>query len=324
MDALARVRDSWRRYRTPASIVLLLGAGAFVGYRLQRDWPALTEILQGASPVRLGLSLVALLGALGLVAARWHLTLRVLGCHPSLGASLRIWFLSQAGRHLPGGIWSYVTRLGLAQGFVPDGVAMTSLVTETLLRVASEAAVSLVVFLLYPALRAASTMLGLAMGGILTLCLIALHPVTARWLSRLPGMAMMAPTLEALGGVGMGRALALAGYYAVSVLATGLAFALLVSSLYPIRGGDIPLIVGALAAAVLIGFLTPIAPNGLGVREGILSWLLSSMLPTSVALMLAVLSRAWLIVGEAIWVGLVLLWQRVRSHQPSEGLAEPK
>ena len=224
---------------------------------------------------------------------------------------------------MPGGIWTYVARLGLAQGIVPDGVAMTSLIAETLLRVASEAAVSLVVLLAYPTLRVGAIPLVLGMGTILTACLIALHPMTARWLSRLPGAARVAPALETLAKVGMGRALALVGYYIVSVLATGLAFSVLASSFYPISSSQIPSIAGALAAAVLIGFLTPIAPSGLGVREGVLSWLLSSTLPGSIALMLAVLSRAWLTAGEAIWVGIALPWHRAVRRR-AEGVAQQK
>jgi len=308
--ALVRIRDGWRRYRTLASAALLLSAGAFVVYRLCQDWPVLKETLQQANLTRVAWSVVALMAALGLVAARWWLTLRALGYRAGLGESLRIWFLSQASRHVPGGIWTYVARLGLAQGIVPDGVAMTSLIAETLLRVASEAAVSLVVLLAYPTLRVGAIPLVLGMGTILTACLIALHPMTARWLSRVPGTARVAPAIETLAKVGMGRALALVAYYIVSVLATGLAFCVLASSFYPISGSQIPSIAGALAAAVLIGFLTPIAPSGLGVREGVLSWLLSSTLPGSIALMLAVLSRAWLTVGEAIWVGIALPWHR--------------
>lgn len=49
----------------------------------------------------------------------------------------------------------------------------------------------------------------------------------------------------------------------------------------------------------VIGFLSP-SPNGLGVREGILSFLLQGIFPSSLLVLVTVTSRVWTILGEVL------------------------
>ena len=77
------------------------------------------------------------------------------------------------------------------------------------------------------------------------------------------------------------------------------------------RIGALPPLTGSLAAATVIGFLVPLAPNGWGVREGILVFLLAQLMPTSVAVMVSVTSRVWLALAEALWVILLVALARL-------------
>ena len=52
--------------------------------------------------------------------------------------------------------------------------------------------------------------------------------------------------------------------------------------------------------------MTLITPGGLGVREGILSLLLTSCLPPATATLVALLSRLWVICVEIILAGVAL------------------
>ena len=61
------------------------------------------------------------------------------------------------------------------------------------------------------------------------------------------------------------------------------------------------------ALAWTVGFVVFFAPAGLGVHESVLSLLLSTFLPVSQAVSIALLSRiAWVVV-EAIWI-LISIW----------------
>ena len=62
----------------------------------------------------------------------------------------------------------------------------------------------------------------------------------------------------------------------------------------------------------------PLAPNGWGIREGILVFLLARLMPTSVAVMISVTSRVWLALPEALWVVLLVAFTRLfRTAAPT-------
>jgi glycosyltransferase 2 family protein len=109
---------------------------------------------------------------------------------------------------------------------------------------------------------------------------------------RLPGLdggdLLPAPGTVALLAVG----------YAVYWAVTGLAFAALVASVHRLEPGEVPLVVAAYAAAYAVGFLSLLTPAGLGVREGVLVVALSPVLPAGPALVVALVSRLWMMAVE--------------------------
>jgi hypothetical protein len=73
----------------------------------------------------------------------------------------------------------------------------------------------------------------------------------------------------------------------------------------------IPAITSAFALAWTIGYLTPIAPSGLGIRDGILIALFSMWMPNPVAVVVALASRLLLVIEDVAWAVIVLLfWRR--------------
>ncbi len=85
---------------------------------------------------------------------------------------------------------------------------------------------------------------------------------------------------------------------------SGIAFFFFVKSIYPIHVTQFPIIMSIFAFAWSIGFMTMVTPGGLGVREGILSLLLTSCLPPATATLVALLSRIWVICIEIILAGV--------------------
>jgi uncharacterized membrane protein YbhN (UPF0104 family) len=66
----------------------------------------------------------------------------------------------------------------------------------------------------------------------------------------------------------------------------------------------LPALVGIFAGAWVIGFLSFLAPGGLGVREGILVYLLGFYLPSHVAIVVTLLSRLWVTAAELMGMAL--------------------
>ena len=98
--------------------------------------------------------------------------------------------------------------------------------------------------------------------------------------------------------------LCLTGTYLLLWVLLGTAFFLFIKSFYPVVPSQLLLVTGTYAVAWSIGFLSVITPSGLGVREGVLSLLLTSVLPPATATFVALLSRVWTLGVELILGGV--------------------
>ena len=79
-------------------------------------------------------------------------------------------------------------------------------------------------------------------------------------------------------------------------------------SILPIQA--LPLTASAYAIAYLIGLLILVAPNGLGIREGVLVLLLGAVLTGSQAVLVSILSRLMILVGDLIATGTAFLLRK--------------
>ena len=92
--------------------------------------------------------------------------------------------------------------------------------------------------------------------------------------------------------------------YTLNWVLFGLISFSLLASLYPaISPAQVPLVSGLFTASWLTGYLTPFIPQGLVVREAFLVSTLPALvgIPLPVATAVAVLSRAWSMLGIALW-----------------------
>lgn len=84
----------------------------------------------------------------------------------------------------------------------------------------------------------------------------------------------------------------------------GTAFFLFIKSFCLISVSQLLVVTGIYAVAWSIGFLSVITPSGLGVREGVLSLLLTTVLPPATATLVALLARLWTLAAELLLGGV--------------------
>lgn len=289
----------WRR----AVEALVVGAALFfLGLSLYRGWEEAGRCLQGARPWPLALSFALTLVHLLLGALGWRMAVRHLGGALDLRRGMRVYFLSNLGRYLPGSLWYAAGRAYLGRREdVPPALVATSLALEVALILVSGALLS--------ALALPSFLAG--WGGLYLLAamvasgLAALHPRPMNFLLGLLARLLHRP--EGVGSVAGYPVGLLAVYFLVWAVA-GAAFFLLLDSVYPVPFARLPTVAAVYAASWIVGFLTPFAPGGLGVREGALALLLGRYVPLPVATAAALLSRLWLTLGEAVWVAVAARW----------------
>jgi hypothetical protein len=312
----------WLRSRSRyISVVLVVSISGLLVWQLARDWHSLPpNFLSEVKYLTLLASLAVLIGSLLLVSLRWGLTLRMMHVPIGWRTSVRIWFLSQAGRYLPGGVWNYVGRLYLGQSEMTKGVILTSMVLETGLRVVSEVSTFLLSIPFWVDTDFLSGRVMLLMIGGACLCLLLLHPALLTRVSKVALLRRVGMGPVDLSQLRYRHILVLLGYNVLTVLLVGWAFYLLVVAFYPMPVQSYPALTGSLAASVVLGFLVPLAPNGWGVREGMLVFLLSHMMPLSVAIVVSAVARVWLGLGEGVWILAMFACRSTRSQDNPKGL----
>ena len=88
--------------------------------------------------------------------------------------------------------------------------------------------------------------------------------------------------------------------FAISAIIQGGAFFLLVRSFYSIEYRFLPDIIGIYNGSWAVGFLSFVAPGGLGIREGALTVLSKFYIPLPMAIILSALARLWMTLFEII------------------------
>jgi len=296
------------RSRWLTAVVLAVVAGFFVA-TLAARWNDVISLKWRLDPGLFAVATVLLALSYGLVALLWGLALRrYAGTRTSAGA--RIWFLSNLARYVPGNIWSYVGAVELARREdVARRVTLAVMALTQVLSVGVAVAAGLPVLLAERARLGRPALLGAvvvaALAGLAVLFRGRLLELARR---RMPGFDPRELTPSA------GTVAWLVAGYAVYWAVTGLAFAALVAALHPLAAGDVPVVVAAYAAAYAAGFLALLTPAGLGVREGVLVVALAPVLPAGPALVVALVSRLWMMLVELAGAAVAHLVARRRAR----------
>lgn len=115
-------------------------------------------------------------------------------------------------------------------------------------------------------------------------------------------------------------ALSLLALYVGVWLVAALALFATLRAVSPVSAEQLPAVAGAWGIAFLSGYVAPLLPAGLGVREATASALLSGIVPLPIAVATAVLFRLLLTVAEALCLAPFLFG--LRAMIPARNTAE--
>jgi hypothetical protein len=295
------MRGKWRRLWPLVKAILWLGLLVLIGKQFAGDLQR-PELYQ--RPLHAGwlvLSGLLYLLGLGFSALYWYRLLGHLGARPPLGGVLRAYYLGHLGKYVPGKAWALLLRASLVSGHgVGIGLAALTSLYEVLTTMAGGVLVAAVLFAVLGADAGAGlnaetlrhllvlelpsetgvqrSVVVLASILLLGAFLVPLHPaIFNRLARRMTGsLAESASSYPHIRFVYLLEGLA---FTAAGWLFLGASFA---AALRGIVGADWPLLdvrTGRLPAIVglsyVIGFVILVAPGGLGVREFLLTLLLT-------------------------------------------------
>lgn len=244
-------------------------------------------------------AILVLRGPLG--AYGWWAIVRQLGYTIAWWRSVRIVYYSTLVGYIPGGWWHAVSRVYLAEKEgVPRLVTAMSVVFESAL---GALAAGIVGSLSLIAWKDPPVWIGLASLALLVPFILRPNDLfrLLNWLLHRMGRQTLVVRLSPL------DMLRLLWPYVLNWLLFGGMSYLLVVSLYPhLELVQAPVVAGIFTVSWLAGYLAIFVPQGLVVREAIITGLLASFLgiPAPVGAASALLSRLWSMLGVAIWAGI--------------------
>jgi glycosyltransferase 2 family protein len=286
------------RWRTPLRLAvagLFLAAVAVV---LAGQWRQARPLLGRLSvPVVLA-AWAPVLAGLYATFRSWRAALADLGGTLPQAGAMRVFYLGQLGKYVPGTIWPVVTQMRLGRDYrVPPRASGAAFAVFMLVLVGTGLLVGLPVVPLLGR-DAADGYRWLAL--VLPLFAVALSPPV---LNRAVAVALRAlgrPPLPA--PLSLPGVLRVAGWAVLSWLCYGVHVVLLARRLGADGGALLWLqCTGAFAAAFASGPLLLVVPAGAGVREAALVLLLGSTVTVPVAAVIAVCSRLLFILGDLAW-----------------------
>ena len=288
---------------------LLAFAVGLAVYGLASQWTQVHAALAKLDGYDLaGAALSVIAGLAGMLMA-WRALLADLGSPLPLPAAIRVMFIGQLGKYVPGAVWALAAQVELARDY---HVPRRRSASASLVGMATTLVVGLI---------AAGVMLPLTSGhaamhywwvlAIAPLAAVCLHPkIIESGLNLVLRVLRRAPLEESVSGAGMARALA---WTTVGWLCFG-AHAWFLISVFAGKSPHVfALSLGAYALAWAVGFLIIFFPGGIGPREIALVAVLAPVMSSASALVVALASRVVMTIGDLFWAGIGLLIGRARG-----------
>jgi uncharacterized membrane protein YbhN (UPF0104 family) len=310
--ALTRLRESpWLR-----GGLLALAAGLAV-YGLASQWTQVHADLAKLAAYDVVAAVACVIAGLGCMMLAWRALLADLGSPLPLPAAIRVMFIGQLGKYVPGAVWALAAQVELARD---HDVPRRRSFTASLVGMATTLVVGMLVagvtlpFASAHAARHYWWVLALT-----PLAVACLHPRVIRFgLDLMLKVARQEPLERTVSAGGMARALA---WTVLGWLWFG-AHAWFLISVFAGRSGHVAaLSLGGYALAWAVGFIIIVFPGGIGPRELAFIAVLAPVMSSASALVVALVSRVVMTIGDLVWAGSALVIGRRRRAAASAGPA---
>jgi len=253
----------------------------------------------------------------------WRQVLAAIGGSLGRADAVRVWFVSNLARYIPGAFWQLgaMTELTRRRG-VPVTISTSAAIVITIVNVFTGVAVATAFAATAPAvLDTPKGRLVIAIGVVALIAMPILAPRLVRIARHVTGRDLAVPR------VGMRTVAVAAVSTALAWLAYGVAFWILTAAVLPNGWRDLPGCIALYTLSYLVGLFNP-APAGIGAAESAMVVLAPALgVATSAeAAVLAIVVRVWRTVLEIApgLVALALGGSRLDAEdQPSRGSRIP-
>lgn len=312
--------------RIVGTLLAITGVAVFA-WLLARHVPL--EQLRAFLDARMGVALVlasltygAAVPVMALVWKRLLGAMRVPSDFPRLCGIL---MTTQIGKYLPGNVGHILGRSALAvKSGLPASAVATTWVYEVLMLLGTGVAVGVLAATLSQPGLAQLRAHGTTLGWVAAVCVLGVVAtvLASRALPHL--LRRFAPDTASSRVAPMQLApvdfAAVIGLYACAYLVAGASAAILALGLWPGVVPDIALLTAAFSIAWVVGFVTPGAPAGIGIRESLLIAMLGPSMGTADATVLVLALRIATTLSDVFVFGIgTVVFARSREKEPRHG-----
>jgi glycosyltransferase 2 family protein len=282
--------------RIALTVLFVVGAA----YSLQSGWHQIADYNWQLNPGLVVVAILLFVGATLLGNMIWLLLMRSFGAHIAVRPALRVYCTSNLGKYLPGKVWHVFARVYLAQQYgAPVARATSGSVADVLIFVAAGCVVSV---LALPTLLGWTIELPFLVGLMVVAAAVIgtlLHPAILNAVFALAGR--FAPKFRDVRlEVGFPSILRIFGLDLLlwTVICGGVYTA--VQSVSPVSIHYAPTLAAIYAVSYTSGLIMPLAPAGLGVREGATIFFLAPLVGAPAAIVATALIRVLQVLAESL------------------------
>jgi uncharacterized membrane protein YbhN (UPF0104 family) len=255
-------------------------------------------------------SFIFLFIAILLVPIIWYLITKSFGCNLSLKESIYIRLISQMGKYLPGRILGYGY---LIIHYKDAGIDKKRVINSSFYELLLSTISAFIFFTITMCFYNYEKLNEFRFIFILTslLSIIAIHPYILQKSTNYVYKFFKKEELDCK--IAYGKVIEFLFLYLFDWLIFGFAFFLFAKAFSPIPIDKIIYISGAFAVSTFAGFMAFFLPAGLGAREGMLIFILTSILGFVPTIIVAIGSRIWMIVGDSLLFVAALILSRFKK-----------
>lgn len=282
-------------FRKIVAFLVILIIFFFLGKTLYHNLGEIKVHQWSLKPQLLILSFLCVVINLAIASYAWKKILSFFQITLPFDQSFKIMSVSGMGKYIPGKVWQYLSQIYLSQKVgLPKSVTFFSMI---LLFVAYNL-VGIFLFLLslFFWKTVSPFLISCLLLILVLLSLVIFYPPVLNKVFKilLHLFKKEALTIE----VGFDQMIRIPLILIADWVIFGIGVYLLVNSFYSITFNQTVILCGIFAISVISGILSFFVPAGLGVREGVQSYLLSLFIPISMSILISLIMRVWITLGE--------------------------
>jgi len=277
--------------------ILIISIFAYLFYRLYLNWGTLATQDFQFNYLYLILAILTFIFFYFLEGVGYDLFVKLVHARVPFRKVLKARYVSDMGRYIPGKVWTYLGRIYFLRKY---DISKMQVLVSSLLEMALMVLGGVLIFLL--SLIFWSVNLGnwlYLLLIIIPLIFISTHPKVLNKLLNIVERIRKKEQVKIK--TKYSSILAMTLFYLFYWIVHGLGAFFVINAITPLSIIKLPIIMGIFAIAWVLGFVSFLAPGGLGIREGILAYFLIYLIPEPISIIVVLVMRVLLTVIEGLY-----------------------